>query len=245
MSTVTPSSTPATTTAGSSTPASLAHANQQLEIRPGEGGDDAVAFAGELAEALRVYATRLGASVTATTGRTIVLSVTGADPGRLARFTGTHRIQRIPANDPRGRRHTSTATVALVAGGGIDPVELDERELRTDFYRGHGKGGQHRNKTSSAVRLTHLPTGITVAIERGRSQSQNIQVARAEMRRRLNERSDRSQATAVNERRSRQISSGERATKQWTWNQQRDEVLHHETGARYRMTAFLRGDLDG
>lgn len=220
--------------------------SQYIEIRPGEGGDDAALFASELAEALRAYATNHQVRVEATGGRTIVLKLYGdVSPLDLMRFTGVHRIQRIPKNDRNGRRHTSTATVALIDDLGLSKVELVDDELRSDFYRGHGKGGQHRNKTSSAVRLTHLPTGTIVVVERGRSQGQNIETARAELLRRLGD-EDRSESSSkVNQTRTRQISTGERPTKQWTWNAQRDEVLHHETGRRYRMAAFLHGELDG
>jgi peptide chain release factor 1 len=219
---------------------------QYLEIRPGEGGDDAVLFASELADSLRLYAGRHSVRVEIAKGRTLILTLTGEVAAlNLMRFAGTHRIQRIPKNDPRGRRHTSTATVALIDDPGAQTCDLVEDDLRTDFYRGHGKGGQHRNKTSSAVRLTHLPTGTVIVVERGRSQTQNIETARAELLRRLREGARSSSAIERNETRSRQISTGKRPTKQWTWNQQRDEVLHHESGNRFRMTTFLRGELDG
>jgi len=202
-----------------------------------------VLFASELAEALRLYAQRLGVAVSLEKGRTVVLALNG-ETLDLSRFVGTHRIQRIPKNDPRGRRHTSTATVALVDAGTAAHIELGDDDVRTDFYRGHGKGGQHRNKTSTAVRLTHLPTGTIVVMERGRSQAQNLLSARSELLRRLNAESVSNAASEVNERRGRQITTGERPTKQWTWNQQRDEVVHHASGKRYRMTDFLRGGLD-
>jgi len=220
--------------------------SQNIEIRPGEGGDDAAHFASELVEALRAYITNHGLRVQVTQGRTIVLAPYGdVSPLGLIRFSGTHRIQCIPKNDRNGRRHTSTATVALIDDPVTSQVELVDDELRCDFYRGHGKGGQHRNKTSSAVRLTHLPTGMVVIVERGRSQGQNIETVRAELLRRLRDEHRSESSSKVNQTRTRQISTGERPTKQWTWNAQRDEVLHHETGRRYRMTAFLRGELDG
>jgi peptide chain release factor 1 len=117
--------------------------------------------------------------------------------------------------------------------------------LRVDFYRGHGKGGQHRNKTSSAVRLTHLPTGLIVVVERGRSQAQNLESARAELRRRLEERRSTASSATQNHRRTSQIRTGERPMKQWTWNTQRGEVVNHTSGERHRITEFLRGELNG
>jgi protein subunit release factor A len=156
----------------------------------------------------------------------------------VSHLLGTHRIQRIPANDRSGRRHTSTATIALVNVESND-VEVAEKDLRIDFYRGHGKGGQHRNKTSSAVRLTHLPTGTVVVVERGRSQSQNLTQARAELLARLGARADDATNKRSNATRKGQISTGERPVKQWTWNEQRNEVLHHDSGQRWRMDEFL------
>lgn len=220
--------------------------SQHIEIRPGEGGEDATLFASELAEALRAYVTSHRVRVEVTGGRTIVLALYGdVDLVDLTRFTGTHRIQRIPKSDRNGRRHTSTVTVALIRDLGSPKVELVDNELRSDFYRGHGKGGQHRNKTSSAVRLTHLPTGTTVVVERGRNQGRNVETARAELLRRLSSKHQSESSSKVNRARTRQISTGERPMKQWTWNAQRDEVLDHRTGRRYQMASFMRGELDG
>ena len=154
-----------------------------------------------------------------------------------------HRIQRIPANDPRGRRHSSTATVAVLPGDRVH-LEVDIDDVRVDRYRGHGKGGQARNKTSSAVRLTHLPSGEVVVVERGRSQYQNLEQAREELARRLGAGVGEAREKARNELRGAQIRTGERSSKQWTWNDQRGEVLCHESGERWRIRDFLRGKFD-
>lgn len=213
-----------------------------LEIRPGEGGDDAALFANELSDALLSYVSSHGVRVELERGKTTILTLHGEiDPLRLERFVGTHRIQRIPRNDSGGRRHTSTATVALVTSD-HSQFDLSDGDLRIDYYRGHGKGGQHRNKTSSAVRVTHLPTGMVVAIERGRSQPQNLETALSELRRRLVDQHATSVTEATNRGRTSQISTGERPVKQWTWNSQRNEVLNHATGRKYRMASCLRGD---
>jgi peptide chain release factor 1 len=118
---------------------------------------------------------------------------------------------------------------------------LAESDLRIDYYRGHGKGGQHRNKTSSAVRLTHLPTGEVVAIERGRSQIANLERARRVLEERLHSAHGEAAKEGVNNDRRAQVSSAERAAKQWTWNEQRDEVINHESGVKGRMRECLRG----
>ena len=213
-----------------------------LEIRPGEGGDDAALFANELSDALSSYISGRDVQVSLRRGKTTILTLRGViDPLHLEQFVGTHRIQRIPRNDSGGRRHTSTATVALVED---DQSQFDfkQDDLRIDYYRGHGKGGQHRNKTSSAVRVTHIPTGTMVAIERGRSQSQNLETAVGELRRRLTDQHAALATDATNRGRTNQISTGERPVKQWTWNSQRNEVLNHTTGERYRMSSCLRGN---
>lgn len=113
-----------------------------------------------------------------------------------------------------------------------------------DRYRGHGKGGQARNKTSSAVRLTHLASGEVVVVERGRSQHQNLEQARAELTRRLEDEVRTSDTTRRNDLRGAQIQTGQRSSKQWTWNDQRGEVLCHESGERWRIRDFLRGKFD-
>ena len=219
---------------------------KRLEIRPGEGGDDALAFATELAASFTAYARRNDVIVATESGRTIVLTLTGrgVDGIGLWRFCGTHRIQRVPINDKAGRRHTSTATVALLDQDDVTDVELHDDDIRIDTYRGHGKGGQHRNKTSSAVRLTHMPTGLIVVVERGRSQAKNIESAKSEMCDRLREIATTESVQMTGAVRNAQILSGERPVKQWTWNDQRGEVMNHTTGATYSMRDFQRGRLD-
>jgi peptide chain release factor 1 len=213
-------------------------------LRPGEGGDDAAGFCTELAEAITAYVRRRGGQVSARYDRTTRLAITGLDAGELEAFVGTHRIQRIPTNDRRGRRHTSTATVALLGALEAGAVLLEDADLEVTYYRGRGKGGQHRNTTDSAVRVRHIPTGIVVTIENGRQQGQNLTRARAELLRRLSAREGAAIATARNTQRRSQITSGERPTKQWTWNEQRGEVLEHRSGRRYEMDAMLRGRVE-
>jgi peptide chain release factor 1 len=216
-----------------------------LEIRPGEGGADAADFATTLAEVFLSYARRYKVRAKVATGRTTVITFDSPPPSfDLRRFCGTHRIQRIPSNDTRSRRHTSTATVALLKGPIPEAVVLDDRDLRIDVYRGHGKGGQHRNKTDSAVRLTYLPTGEVVTIERGRSQAQNIATARALMTAKLARTQDSQHKDARNSARVAQFADASRPVKQWTWNTQRSQVVDHTTRTTYPLKDFLRGRLD-
>lgn len=215
-----------------------------IEIRAGEGGQDAALFAAELADAFTAYATRQGWPVTpvhSPDSRTLVLTVPGSHPG-LERFAGTHRVQRVPVGDKHGRRHTSTATVAVLP----DPdtaaaVLVRDADVRTDFFRGSGPGGQHRNKTSTAVRLTHRPTGIVVTRTSGRSQSTNLADARADLEGRLQEAARQRQSGTRSGARRGQIAAADRPAKSFTHNQQRDEVRCHDTGARWSLRAFGQG----
>ena len=174
-------------------------------------------------------------------GRTIVLKPERGLTGPEL-LTGIHRIQRIPKNDKRGRRHTSTATVALLDTEEESAGQLvDMAEVRVRTKRGSGTGGQHRNVTDSAVELRHLPTGITVEIDSGRSQHQNLERARRILSDRLAETDRAEAARGRNIARQRQIATGERPSKDWTWNTQRNEVLCHSTGERYDLAKLRRG----
>jgi len=216
-----------------------------VEIRPGEGGDDAVAFATDLAHAFAAHARREGrtAAIGNDLGRTITVTVTGSRLARLGldALSGTHRIQRIPRNDRAGRRHTSTATVAVLDAAAPTAAVLSWDDIDVDVYSGSGPGGQHRNKSEQCARLAHRPTGLVVVATAERSQRQNIKAAFAELQRRLALAADGTAAADRNDRRRTQIATGERPTKQWTWNDQRAEVVDHSTGARYPMAAFRRG----
>jgi peptide chain release factor 1 len=214
-----------------------------VEVRPGEGGDDAVTFAVELADAFAAYARRHDCTATVRRGRTITVTIAGARAARLDlhTFSGTHRIQRIPRNDRAGRRQTSTATVAVLDAAAPAAPELSWDDVDIDVYSGSGPGGQHRNKTEQCARLTHRPSGLVVVATASRSQRQNIQAAFAELGRRLGSVAAEAAEADRNRARRTQIVTGERPQKQWTWNDQRAEVVDHSTGARYPMAAFRRG----
>lgn len=221
-----------------------------LEIRPGEGGDDAAEFAAELAGSLAAYAQKAGLTVQPgpSRDRTLIHAISGPDVRpTLDWLCGTHRVQRVPATERSGRRHTSTATVALVATSGEAPIVVSDADVTMEVYRGSGPGGQHRNKTATAVRLRHHPTGIIVTSERSRSQAANLQTARAALESRLGElRTKRAKGRADQSRRDQiltegQAASGQRSAKAFTHDHFRGQVRDHQTGKRYPLRDFSRG----
>lgn len=177
-------------------------------------------------------------------GRTAVLDIEGEDARlRLETFAGTHRVQRVPANDKRGRRHTSTATVAVLASASaLSTVTLRDKDLRIDRMRGSGTGGQRRNKVETAVRLTHLPSGIVITRLSGRSQAANIESAKAELTERLTSASAGKQARERDAQRS-EFTDSERSGKRFTHCWYRDEVTDHATNRRWTVRQWKQGRL--
>jgi peptide chain release factor 1 len=218
-----------------------------IELRVGEGGDDAKEFCLELLAAIAAYARRRGdpfeVTPTRPGARTFVIRV-DAPFEPYVPLAGVHRVQRVPKNSTR--RHTSTATIAVLgAPQWASPSALDDRDVRIQHYRASGPGGQHRNKTDSACRAVHLPTGLTAAAEDSRSQRQNTESAKRKLQCLLAERASNQAATAVGQERRRQISTAERPAKQFTHNRdQRGQVVCHETGTVWRWSDFYRGRLD-
>lgn len=211
-----------------------------VEIRPGEGGDDAVQFANELERSFAAYLRGKNINFRVDrTDRIVNLQIDGSDDV-LCNFSGVHRIQRIPKNDKKGRRHTSTATVAVLGEVVAQTVVLNDADLREVTKKGSGKGGQRRNKVETCVTLTHLPTGISVTADT-RLQETSRRQARAELERRLTEIAQREQRENRNVDRAAQIQSQERSVKQFTHNEQRDESVDHETGRKWKMRNFLKG----
>lgn len=227
-----------------------------LEIRAGTGGDEAALFAGTLFRMYSRYAERAGWSVELVNHhageqggfKEIISRIEGpyAYP-RLLYEAGTHRVQRVPKTEAQGRIHTSTATVAVLA----EPEEDLETplwspsDLRIDTFRASGAGGQHVNKTESAIRITHLPTGLAVECQDERSQHKNRSRALALLGARLLAIQREKDAAAVRLKRREMVGSGERAERIRTYNYPQNRVTDHRIGLTlYQLDSILEGDLD-
>jgi len=228
--------------------------NVVLEIRAGVGGEEAALFAGELLRMYTMYAQRRG-------WRTELVSLNETELGgvkecgmliegegvysRLKFESGVHQVKRVPETESSGRVQTSTATVAVLPEAEEVDVEIDPKDLQIDTYRSSGAGGQHINKTESAIRITHLPTGIVVTCQDERSQYKNKDKALRVLRSRLYERErEKRDAAAASERRS-QVGGGWRSEKIRTYRFLQSQVSEHRIGLTvYRLDAVLDGDLD-
>jgi peptide chain release factor 1 len=225
-----------------------------VEIRQGVGGDEAALWAGNVYRMLARYAERRGY-------KTEVLSSSPSEGGGFKDVTfavkgdgafsifkwegGTHRVQRVPQTESQGRIHTSTATVAVMPEAEEVEVEIDPNELKIDVYRSTGPGGQSVNTTDSAVRITHLPTGVVVAMQDEKSQLQNKAKALRVLRARLFDLERQKQREEQEATRRSQIGSGERAEKIRTYNFAESRVTDHRTKlTQHRLDAILDGELD-
>ena len=225
-----------------------------LEIRAGAGGEEAALFAHSLWRMYTMYAARRGwqcstisANETELGGvKEIVFSVEG--PGVYSRLkfeSGVHRVQRVPETETQGRIHTSTVTVAVMPEAEEVELEIDPKDLRIDTFRSSGAGGQHINKTSSAIRVTHLPTGMVVECQDQRSQRENKEQALKVLRSRLLQQKQDAYDEAYNAQRQSQVGSGDRSEKIRTYNFPQDRVTDHRIGLTLRnLQGVLDGDLD-
>src|SRR5712692_3707345 len=225
-----------------------------VEIRSGVGGDEAALWADDVFRMLTRYAERLGykwetISASPNEGggmKEVVFAVKGDGAYSVFKWEGgTHRVQRVPQTESQGRIHTSTATAAVMPEAEEVEVGIDPSDLKIDVYRSSGPGGQSVNTTDSAVRITHLPTGLVVAMQDEKSQLQNKTKAMRILRARLYElERERQQAELAAQRRS-QIGGGERAEKIRTYNYPESRVTDHRVKLTlYRLDQILQGDLD-
>ncbi len=227
-----------------------------LEIRAGTGGDEAAIFAGDLLRMYTRYAERRGWTVELISQnpgehggyREVICRVLGKSAYSWLRFeAGTHRVQRVPATEAQGRIHTSACTVAVLPElDEVDEITVNPAELRIDTFRSSGAGGQHVNKTDSAIRITHLPSGIVVECQDERSQHKNRARAMALLSARLlaAETDKRSAAEAAT--RKSQVGSGDRSERIRTYNFPQGRVTDHRVNVTlYRLDSVMDGDLDG
>jgi peptide chain release factor 1 len=228
--------------------------NVFVEIRAGAGGDEAALFAADLARMYQKYAERqrwkievMDTSPTGVGGlKEAVLFVQGRGAWSRLKFErGVHRVQRVPATEASGRIHTSTVTVAVLPEAEEVDVKIDERDIKVDVYRASGPGGQGVNTTDSAVRITHLPTGLVVTCQDERSQLKNRAKALRVLRARLLERAQEEQAAAIAADRRSQVGTGERSERIRTYNVPQTRLTDHRVGLTiHRLPDVLEGDLD-
>lgn len=227
--------------------------NAVVEIRSGTGGDEASLFAGDLYKMYERFCADMGWTteivevMEGTVGGFNKISFQVNGPGSYGTLkfeSGVHRVQRVPETESQGRVHTSAATVAVLAEADEVDVKLDMKDVRRDTYRSSGAGGQHVNKTESAVRLTHIPTGIVVECQDGRSQHKNFDKALSVLRSRLYEAELLKKQEEVAKTRKTLVSTGDRSAKIRTYNFPQGRVTDHRINLTlYNLPAILGGDI--
>lgn len=226
-----------------------------LEVRAGTGGDEAAIFSGDLFRMYNKYAESKGWRIEVLSEnagehggyKEIICRVDGDGVyGRLKFESGAHRVQRVPATESQGRVHTSACTVAILPEVDTDAtVEINPADLRIDTYRASGAGGQHINKTDSAVRITHIPTGVVVECQDERSQHKNKAKALALLVSRLENAKRQAQETATSEMRRDLVGSGDRSERIRTYNYPQGRMTDHRINLTlYKLDAIMEGDLN-
>ena len=225
-----------------------------MEIRGAAGGDEASLFAADLLSMYSKYAEKQGWTFdiidetdTEVGGyKDVAVMITGTSVySKLKYENGAHRVQRIPSTESQGRVHTSTATVAVMPEYDEVDLEIDPKDIRTDVYRSSGAGGQHINKTSSAVRMTHIPTGIVVAMQDQRSQQQNRQKAMQILKSRVYDYYESENQSEYDEQRKSAVGTGDRSERIRTYNYPQNRVTDHRIGLSLnKLDRIMNGELD-
>lgn len=228
--------------------------NTVLEIRAGTGGEEAALFSADLARMYRLYAERqnwrveiLSSNPTGIGGyKEIIFLVSGKEVfGRLKFERGVHRVQRVPVTESGGRIHTSAVSVAVLPEAEDVDIQIDQKDLRVDVFRSSGPGGQSVNTTDSAVRITHIPSGMVVTCQDEKSQHKNKTKAMKVLRSRLLEKAKQEQENEIAEARRSMVGSGDRSAKVRTYNFPQGRVTDHRIGlTTHTLNAVLDGDLD-